>query len=100
MIADLARVAIVAFLAGIAFAYLAFAWPLRRWRRRRARREMALVEALIAHAGHRPRFEGHDDGLRLRTQARREAAGRIRVRANRVDAGERVGAILKMADRK
>lgn len=79
---------------------LALTWPLRRWRRYRARREMALVEALIAQAGRRPRFEGHDDGLRLRTAARREAASRIRGRASRVDAGERVGAILKMADRK
>ena len=46
-----------------------------------------------------PRFEGHDEALRLRTEARRKAADGIRRRAASVESGAKVSDVLRVVKR-
>lgn len=46
------------------------------------------------------RFTGCDEALRARTQARREAARRIRERAHKVESGTPLGDVLKVVQQR
>lgn len=50
----------------------------------------------IAARGYSYRFAGHDDSLRVKTEAKRQAADRMRTRAARVETGSKVSEILRM----
>lgn len=68
-------------------------WLRRRWLARDAR----AVDALIKPP--RPVFEGSDEGLRQRTEKRRQAANGIRGRAARVESGSPVSDVLRLVKR-
>lgn len=68
----------------------AVVWLRRRWLANRA------ADLLITPLGPQHyRFTGHDEALRLRTEARRKAAAGIRTRANLVESGAPVSDVLR-----
>lgn len=80
---------------GPAFGILGFgvgAWLRHQWLAKAAQ----LADAEIAARGYSYRFEGHDDSLRVKTEAKRQAADRMRTRAARVETGSKVSEILRM----
>lgn len=69
-------------------------WLRRRW----IAADAARVDALIAanRPTHKKGFDEHDEQLRKRTEARRDAADRIRRRAAHVESGARASDVLRM----
>jgi hypothetical protein len=60
---------------------------MRQLQHRRAAKEVARIAGLIAEKGLRPRFQGPDESLRLKTNQRREAADRLKRRAASMESG-------------
>lgn len=56
-----------------------------RWRRRGLAQEVDAINAAIAERGHTYRFEGHDEALEQRTQARRKIAESVKKDGRRIE---------------
>lgn len=68
-------------------------------RRRWLRRERAAVEVRIAANRAVPLFATVDDSLRLKTNARRDTADRMRARAAHIESGASASQVLRMVKR-
>jgi hypothetical protein len=84
----------IALLLGVALlvSLVVFTWRLQR---RRAATEVARIAGLIAQKGLRPRFQGQDESLRLKTNQRREAADRLKRRAASMESGVPAPEVLR-----
>lgn len=71
-------------------------WLRRRWIASEEASERARVDAAIAAKGQRQIFTGHDESLRLKTEARRRAADAIRSRAAHVESGAKAADVLRI----
>jgi len=92
-----ALVAFVLVVPGGLVVTLAAWWHQRR--RKQASYELSYINTRILLNAAQPRFEGHDDALRIRTERRREAANKMRTRAAKVESGEPVSDLLAMVKR-
>jgi hypothetical protein len=83
----------IALLLGVALlvSLVVFMWL----QRRRAATEVARIADLIAEKGLRPRFQGQDESLRLKTNQRREAADRLKRRAASMESGVPAPEVLR-----